>query len=83
MVERITDPQGNRGSDGLLSHYVNAVNPDKFRDRPQVNDDTQKQIAQALQEIAKQDRKQIEAADIKVIEGESRVVDGEGNKVGE
>ena len=72
MVERIEDPKGNRGSDGLLSHYVNAVNPDKFRDRPQQNEDTQLKIAEALMKIAAMDRKQIAAAN---------VIDESGNTV--
>ncbi len=71
--ERISTPVGNRGSDALLSHMLNAHAPEKYRDRPQQNEDTQLKIAEALMKIANQDRKQIAAA--QVIEGESRVVD--------
>ncbi len=78
MLERIEEPEGNRGSDGLLSHLANAVWPEKFRDRPPPSDDTQKQIAESLQILAKQDRKQI--AEARVIEGEVKVVEVEGNR---
>ena len=72
--ERISTPEGNRGSDALLSHMLNAHAPEKYRDRPQQNEDTQKQIADALMKLANQDMKQI---------AEARVIDEQGNEVGE
>lgn len=78
--ERISTPVGNRGSDALLSHMLNAHAPDKYRDRPQQNDDTQKQIADALMALAKQDRRQIaEASTAKVIDEQGKEVKGEAS----
>ena len=82
MLERIEEPEGNRGSDGLLSHLVNAVWPDKFRDRPQQNEDIQLKIYEKLSEIASQDRKQIAAtSDSRTAVG--KVIDEQGQEVGE
>ncbi len=75
ILDRITDPTGNRGSDILLIFYAKAINAAKYREQPPPSDDTQKQIAEALMALAKQDRKQIVSA--QVIEGEVRAVSDE------
>lgn len=81
-LDRVKHPSlnGRIGGDGALSHLLNANHPDKFRDRPKVDDDTQQKIAEALFAIAAQDRKRIaewNKAQAKVIEGESRAIEGD------
>ena len=77
--ERIQNPQGNRGSDGLLSHMLNANWPEKFRaDAKPVDEGVAKQTLNAITELARQ---QLEAQrrEASAIEGEAREVI-EGNE---
>jgi hypothetical protein len=49
---RLTDPQGNRGSDALLSHMLNAHKPEKYREqRP--GDDTAKNMLSHLRSLSR------------------------------
>ena len=78
--ERIQNPQGNRGSDGLLSHMLNANWPEKFRqDAKPVDEGTAKQTLAAITALAK---KQVEAEQQGVVEGEVVRDSGGGEVVG-
>ena len=49
---RLHDPKGNRGSDALLSHMLNAHKPEKYRDqRPQ--DDTARNLLSELRSLSR------------------------------
>jgi hypothetical protein len=58
-MDRIREPQGNRGSDGLLSHMLNANWPEKYRQDAKPVDDAAlvvaRQTRDAIRELAKQE----------------------------
>ena len=55
-MDRIADPQGNRGSDVLLLGMLNAAWPDKYRPRGEPVDDTALDILKELRTIRQQRR---------------------------
>ena len=48
MMDRLSEPQGNRGSDVLLMFSLNANNPSKYRPNTPQPDDAGKDIIKAL-----------------------------------
>lgn len=81
MVDRIEEPQGNRGSDGLLSHLANAFWPDKMKPELKREESNTRAILSALQSLANRDLSAIPASAASV-EGEL-VSEGDGESVGE
>jgi hypothetical protein len=62
VMDRLKDPQGNRGSDILLMAKNNAENPAKWRPNQQVADNTAKEIIAKLREMAAPKAEVIEGA---------------------
>lgn len=74
--ERVREPQGNRGSDALLSHILNAHRPEKWKPELKREESNTRAILAALQQLATKDLRALPSA--KVIEGEViEVSDGE------
>jgi len=59
---RLHDPQGNRGSDALLSHMLNAHKPEKYRDqRPQ--DDTARNLLSELRSLSRKRKVNVDGSE--------------------
>lgn len=53
--ERVREPQGNRGSDALLSHILNAHRPEKWKPELKREESNTRAILAALQQLATRD----------------------------
>jgi hypothetical protein len=70
MDDRLTNPQGNRGSDVLLMFKLKAEAPEKYREEVKVvGIEASKQMMDRLREMAMKDREALEEA-APVVEGE-------------
>ena len=58
-MDRINDPQGNRGSDVLLLAMLNAAWPEKYRQNVVVVDDTAKDLLARLRGIGRRRGKEL------------------------
>jgi hypothetical protein len=71
--ERVQTPTGNRGSDALLSHLLNAHRPEKYRDaRP--TDDTARHLLSELRSLSRKRKVNVDGSE----EVEERVEFGNG-----
>jgi hypothetical protein len=74
MDDRLTNPQGNRGSDVLLMFKLKAEAPEKYREEAKViGVDASKQMMDRLREMATKERKRA-ALEAPAIEGEFKEV---------
>ena len=78
-LERVRNPQGNRGSDVLLITMMNAAWPEKYRPNPPMTDDHAKELVAELRRI--QQARRAEAVET-IIEAESRPAEDRKDKPG-
>jgi hypothetical protein len=77
MDDRLTNPQGNRGSDVLLMFKLKAEAPQKYREEVKVvGIEASKQMMDRLREMAMKERAALERGE--VVEGEIREGKDEG-----
>ena len=76
-LDRVEDPQGNRGSDILLMGMLNANWPEKWNRNLQVTHEVPSEVLkslQALQKQAEEIKAELPAPEGKVVEGQARKV---------
>jgi hypothetical protein len=79
MDERLTNPQGNRGSDVLLMFKLKAMAPEKYREEVKVlNAVAPIQMLERLRELAMKERAAQQALEAPAMEGEFREMAPDG-----
>jgi hypothetical protein len=58
MHERLTDPQGNRGSDILLIFKLKGLRPDRWREAALTVDDAAKDTLKELRKLRREELRQ-------------------------
>jgi len=71
--DRLTNPQGNRGSDVLLISQLNARWPEKYKRGTQEQEDTARETLETLRQMQRDWKEKLEAG---TVEGE--MADGGG-----